>query len=497
MPFFTSRRRDEQPARPKSTRVARTKPLDYESLGRASYSEKIREGEAYARELMAEARAIHNTAEQENREPDAEEAARFEEIMSDDGGLLAEADAFVARAKAHKAGVDRLAIEQNRQRGGNASPLEAGRPLNVSAGEGRQTNAGQPPLQFQASDGRVVRALSMDEPFVPRQTQQPWDDDEQGPGLADRIVAKLTGKPLSLPAGQALFEGEDGAGGYLTGSQMLGPMIDLARPNAVSFQAGAQLLPMTQSEGTFAQLLSDPAVGWYPELARVPSSKLTFGKVTLRPKKLAAIVPVSIELLEDAQNAGQLIETALRQAMAVALDQAILSGAGEKEPIGVRSVAGVNTHDAASTIDDYAGIETAIEKIYANNYGGQPGDLAWIANPRDHSNFNRLQATDLQPLQPTPGAGALRRFQTTSLPTDLGVGENESEMIIGDLSQVVVGLRTNATVRFLPAGSVSDGAGGTINAAEQFATLVVVHLRADVAVLRPSWMTIVQGVKWS
>lgn len=60
---------------------------------------------------------------------------------------------------------------------------------------------------------------------------------------------------------------------------------------------------------------------------------MTFDRITLRAKTLAAIIPVSIELIEDAANIVQILELALQSALGLALDQAVLTGAGsENDP---------------------------------------------------------------------------------------------------------------------------------------------------------------------
>lgn len=70
----------------------------------------------------------------------------------------------------------------------------------------------------------------------------------------------------------------------------------------------------------------------------------------MRPTTLAAIVPVSIELLKDAANAAQIIESALTSALSLKLDQAIMQGSGsESEPLGILNHDSVNTISSVGT----------------------------------------------------------------------------------------------------------------------------------------------------
>ena len=85
----------------------------------------------------------------------------------------------------------------------------------------------------------------------------------------------------------------------------------------------------------------------------------------------------------------------------------------------------------------------------------------------------------------------LKRFSTTALPENEGGGSDEAVSIVGDFSQLVFGMRTNSVnIRILEAGTVTDGSGDTWNANTQLLKHIVCYLRADVALLRPTWFTV-------
>lgn len=137
----------------------------------------------------------------------------------------------------------------------------------------------------------------------------------------------------------------------------------------------------------------------------------------------------------------------------------------------------------------------AISKILTANYPGDPASLAWIRHPRDAKTYDALEDSTGQPLQPTPWAAAVQKLHTTSLPITEGVGANESVGIIGDFSQCLIGtVNSGLNIRILDSGSVTDSNGVQYNAASQLMRLVVAHLRADVALLRPSWFTNMTGI---
>ena len=180
----------------------------------------------------------------------------------------------------------------------------------------------------------------------------------------------------------------------------------------------------------------------------------------------------------------------------MALDQAALSGSGTgSEPTGIRNVSGINTISGVGTPADYGKFSLAVGDIMGANYPGEVSNLSWVNAPRTDDTLDGLTDTTGQPLAMTPRVAQLQRYLTTSLPTNEGSGTDESVSIVGDFSQLILGLRTSGVViRVLDAGTVTDGSGTTINANTQLMRHVVAYLRADVAVTRPSWFTELSGI---
>lgn len=371
------------------------------------------------------------------------------------------------------------------------------------AGGNRSRASQQNAPTFQdAATGREIRALLNNQPISALATADDEDDEDDdgktSPPVGALLHSMLTGQPQNITRGQ--FQNSigstDSTGGYILNPGLSGQLIDLARSASVALRAGALTLPMDVRELSIARIASDPTPFWRPEGVGVNGSILTFDRLTLRAKTLAAIVPVSIELLEDAANAASIITQALQAAMGLALDKAVLIGAGnEEEPRGIRNQSGVGSITGVGTPADYSDLTTAIGSIFSANYPGDASGLAWVSHPRDAETYDGLTDSTGQPLMPTPWAGALKRFTTTSLPTDEGGGSNESIGIVGDFSQVLIGMRTKgANVRILDAGNVTDADGKVHDAASELKKLIVVYLRADVAVMRPAWLSVLAGI---
>jgi HK97 family phage major capsid protein len=339
-------------------------------------------------------------------------------------------------------------------------------------------------MRFRTSDGSNVRSLHHTERLIERVSPQDSCRFDL-PSVGDVVHGLLTGDVRSEV--RAAIESTDSNGGYLLNPVLSTQMIDLARSASVTMRAGAQTLPIN-GETSIVRVLSDPTSHWRHETVKVTSSDVTFGRLTLKPKVLACIIPISIELLEDSANAASIIEGIISSSMALKLDQAVLVGSGDgAEPLGVANTSGVGVaQSSVGTPDDYAELTTAVKNILVANYPGDISSLSWLSHPTNFATYDALADTTGQPLEATRWAAQLQKLSTTSLST--------GTMIVGDFTQVLVGMRAGLMIRVLDSGNVLDANGDEINAASQLMKLIVCHMRADVAVMRPSWFDVLTGV---
>lgn len=344
-----------------------------------------------------------------------------------------------------------------------------------------------------AETRQPIRAYDQGESVV---SVDPASHGGEAPPRVGRVMADLITGNLTAETMAAGFSGSDSSGGYLLNPMMSAMFIDLARSASVAMRAGARTIPMTGAELVVVRLTQDPTAHWRREGTAVTASSAQFGRIVLRPKSLAVKQVLTIELVEDASNIVDIIESAIRSAMGLKLDQAVLLGSGaEAEPKGVVNTEGVNTETGVGTPADYSDVTSSVRQVFEANYPGEPSGLAWIMHPRDAATYDGLvEATEGQPLRPTPWAGELRQLMTTSMPTDLGGGA-ESQMIVGDFSEVVVGMRTTGVrVELLREGAITDDEGETHNLASEMKVAIRAYLRADVAVMRPAFFTVLSGV---
>ncbi len=336
---------------------------------------------------------------------------------------------------------------------------------------------------FRMADGREVRSLRRGEPLTPRGASLP--------PIGEVLRAMITGDSRNLgPAeARAAVANVDAKGGHLLTPAMSSMFIDLARSASVVEKAGATVLPLETSETILARLESDATAHWVGEMQAATSSDPGFSKITLRPRTLVAVVPISVELCEDSQNAAALIEQALQRSLAAEVDRCVLNGAGKKgEILGITLTTGVNEETSVGTPDSYDEIADAVTSILEANYDGELSNLSWIQHPTIAGIYAKLvTGTELQPLQPGPWVAPLKRLHTTSLPT--------TTALVGDFSQVVLGMRTSGVrVEVFDAGTATDASGTTVNAITQLAKFIRAYIRMDCCIMRPTWMTKLTGI---
>lgn len=281
---------------------------------------------------------------------------------------------------------------------------------------------------------------------------------------------------------RALAEATDSAGGYTVPDVLSAELIDKARADSVVMRAGARTVPLTSDSNTIAKVLTDPTPAWRAEAGAVANSDGTFGAVTLTPRSLAVSVDISSELMADSLNLGTALPNILAAAMAVELDRVALVGSGTApEPRGIANTVGIGTFAQDAAIASYANLSKARTGILTANRGPVS---AYIMHPRDEGTFVDLTDTTDQPLMAPKAVSEIPILTTTSMPVDGGAGSDESTIIAGNFSRLLVGIRSGIQVELFKGPKYISNLQYTM----------VAHLRADIAVEDPGAFYTLTGV---
>jgi HK97 family phage major capsid protein len=91
-------------------------------------------------------------------------------------------------------------------------------------------------------------------------------------------------------------------------------IVDLARNDAVVMQAGARTVPMSGKVEHVGRLTADAVAYWKGEGSPITPSDLTFDYVEFTAKSMGALCVASVEFMQDAPNAGELIQASIAKA---------------------------------------------------------------------------------------------------------------------------------------------------------------------------------------
>ncbi|NLG85329.1 MAG: phage major capsid protein [Firmicutes bacterium] len=411
------------------------------------------------RKILANiAKEILDAAEAEKRELTAEERERFD-------GLQATIDQLNAE-------IQKLEAEEERAK--KLAAKEAGLAID-------------PPV------GDAVRALRPNErmtDYLLRERRDLLPDGIRPEELSlGRLIRGLVvGDWKGAEAEKrAMATTPDSLGGVLVPHPLSARIIDLARAKAQVIEAGGLSVPMDSSTLKFAKVLSDASATWKAENAPITESDMTFGSIELKAKTLPALVRCSVELLEDAANLSSVVETSLAQVLGLALDKAALMGSGtDPEPLGLYNASGVNKIDMGANgaaLTDYSPFSRAVQAVLEAN--GIP--VAVLYAPRTAGELDRLVDSTGQPLQAPESFRNLKKYPTTQIPTNLtkGTATNASFAVVGDFSQILIGMRTTITIEVSREGG---------DAFKNLQVLIRAYLRADVAIARPNHFCIIDGI---
>jgi HK97 family phage major capsid protein len=270
-------------------------------------------------------------------------------------------------------------------------------------------------------------------------------------------------------------------------------VIDLARNQTRVIQAGARTIPMESNDLTLARVTGGPSGTWVVENEKAPFSSMSFGAYRLQSRTLTCMLKSSIELIEDAPNAGDVLRTGLAACLAAELDRAFLRGTGAgAEPLGLRNWAGISTIDMGvngAALTNYDRFSLAVQKIAEAN--GPDTGLSLIYAPRTAGEVDRLKNTQNDPMRPPESWGRIGKFSTNQVPTNLthGSANNATEAYVGVFPEMLIGVRTQLVIEATRVASQGDDSAFT-----QRQVWLRGYLRADCILTRPSWFTLVKGI---
>ena len=247
--------------------------------------------------------------------------------------------------------------------------------------------------------------------------------------------------------------GTSGSEGGVNIQTSVGSIIDVLLPRTVLRGLGVQQLSNLVGNLDLPTASTLPTAGWNTENGTATEKSPAFSKVTFSPKRLAAYIQVSNQLMLQSSNSiDAYVRNWLLQAMAQSLEVAAIKGGGSNEPTGIIANSSVNVvyaggatsnstnaNGAAPVWADVVNLMKAVEN--ANGEG-----VAYLTNPlvKAKLQITPRQASGVEGNFIWPAGGMeLNGYQvatSTLVPSDLSKGTSStlSAAIFGDFSKMAM-----------------------------------------------------------
>ena len=229
---------------------------------------------------------------------------------------------------------------------------------------------------------------------------------------------------------------DDTAGGFLVATQTLAnQFIDTLRARSVCLNLGATVLSDLVGDVSIPKKTSSATFYWVAEDTAPTEGAVAFGAINLRPHTVAGYVPITRKLLlQSSPSIEQLIRDDLITGCSLAIDNAIIDGAGVGgEPCGIVNTVGVNTvavnSNSAPTWLEIIAFESAVA---ADN--ALAGSLAYLTTPTMRGT---LKGTDKFSSAGAPvwtEGGTVNGYRadvSTQVTADMIIFGNWSEAVVG------------------------------------------------------------------
>ncbi|MEL6970495.1 MAG: phage major capsid protein [Bacteroidota bacterium] len=160
--------------------------------------------------------------------------------------------------------------------------------------------------------------------------------------------------------------GTEADGGYTVATD-LGGLIPLLEPRLMAREMGATILSGLVGDLDLPRNTSDSSASWEGEITEVPESTPGFDKISLSPKRLAALTLISKKLMvQSSISVENFVRRRMNFAVRRSVDLACYNGSGTgNEPTGILNTPGIGdvvggTNGAIPTWNNIVGLETEV-----------------------------------------------------------------------------------------------------------------------------------------
>lgn len=332
-------------------------------------------------------------------------------------------------------------------------------------------------------------------------------------------AAKLWGRmdvaaALEKSVEKAMSAGDPTGGGFLVPVEFSQDVIELLRASGVVRSLSPMTIPMPSGSVKVPRITGGVTAAYIGENTNATKSEVATGQLTLTFKKLAALVPISNDLLRySSPSADSIVRDDAVRSISAREDLAFIRGTGvDGTPQGLKSLINgankLNANSSVSLAQTTEELGTLMQYIMDANItliiqqgatGGVDVRPGWIFSPRTWRYLTTLQTTTgAYAFREEMLRGTLWGFPyrvTTQVPSNLGSGANESEVYFGAFAHAVIGEALGLTVDASQEAAYHDGT-AVVAAFSQDQTVIRVLAEHDFALRHDKAFSMLEQVTW-
>ena len=242
--------------------------------------------------------------------------------------------------------------------------------------------------------------------------------------------------------------------------------IGALRASNIVRQMGVRTLTGLSGDVVIPKYGTGLSLGWVGEEEAVPESNMTFDSITLTPKHTGGKTEMSRQLIQQSSpDIESLIREDLSYLVAQNIDKAIIAGTGVKDPLGILNTVGVLTGAIPDTWQEVLALIQLIEDQNITN-------LKWLGTS--------TTKTTLAGIEKSTGTGQFlyQNGQVAELPFNVSANMPANKLILGDFSQVLLGVWSEIDILVNPYAEPAYSRGGVQVRAMATCDVAVRHPKA-------------------
>lgn len=304
----------------------------------------------------------------------------------------------------------------------------------------------------------------------------------------------------------ALNTNTPAAGGVLVPTNMAREVIEALRPRSVVRASGAVSLPLNNGNMTLPRIKGSTVAGYIGSDDDISVTDMQFAEMKLQSKKLAALVPISNDLIAFSgvsPGVDQIVAGDLLTTIGLTEDITFIRSAGDPNtPKGMRYFAlpgNVVSAPAGApnlgVIDlFFGGLMLRLEAANA-----AMANCGWLMHPRLIRWLQALRDGNGNKAYPEIDGGTFKGYPfklSTQIPVNLGAGSNETECYFADFSDCYIGESGQIALAYSTEASYKDAGGNTVSAFQRDQTLVRVIEHNDFGLRHVESVAVGVGITW-